>query len=173
LKVRRRLYRGRVARPKGGKTRTLRLTRPMADALRDRRDDRGDDDLVFTTERGHQINGSTLMGRVLKPAAVAAGLGEMVESPKSKDGLRASSWVRVPHVSAHVRHGSDRRREVAARAGPGVSRPRRHRDDPAATTSICSATTCRTGAAFSSSRRGRCSTRCAPPDRQGDPDDSR
>jgi integrase len=93
LHVRRRFYRGRVARPKGGKTRTLKLTRAMAEALRDRRGDAGDDDLVFPTERGCRINGSTLMGRVLKPAAVAVGLGEMVESPKSKGAMRAASWV--------------------------------------------------------------------------------
>ena len=33
------------------------------------------------------------MGMVLKPAAVEARLGEMVASPKSQRGLRASSWV--------------------------------------------------------------------------------
>jgi integrase len=47
--------------------------------------------LVFTGERGGRIDQSNLMTRVLKPAAVEAGLGEWV---RESDGtLRADTWV--------------------------------------------------------------------------------
>jgi integrase len=45
---------------------------------------------VFTAERGGRVDQSNLMSRVLKPAAVAAGLGEWVKTP---DGRRPESWV--------------------------------------------------------------------------------
>jgi integrase len=35
----------------------------------------GEEDLVFTSERGVRVDHSNLLGRVLKPAALAAGLG--------------------------------------------------------------------------------------------------
>ena len=62
----------------------------MARALRELRGGRGDDELVFTSGRGKLIDASNLMGRVLKPAAVRAGLGEWVVSGGRK---RARTWV--------------------------------------------------------------------------------
>jgi integrase len=89
--VRRRFYRGKVARPKAGKTRSLGLSRPLAEALRSLQVGRGDDDLVWTTPTGKRIGDSVLMARVLKPAAVEAGLGRWIER---LDGTRrAESWV--------------------------------------------------------------------------------
>jgi integrase len=48
------------------------------------------EELVFTSERGQRIEPSNLMTRVLKPAAVAAGIGQWIET---QDGKRAESWV--------------------------------------------------------------------------------
>jgi integrase len=92
LHVRRRFYRGRVARPKGRKTRRLRLTPEMSQALWALRKDTraADDDLVFVSDKGRRIDESNLMSRVLKPAAVEVGLGSWV---KGKRGRRAETWV--------------------------------------------------------------------------------
>lgn len=91
LEIRRRFYRDRIDRPKSryGRRR-IRLSDATARALwRVRMEARaGDDELVFTTERGGRIVPSNLMSRVLKPAAVKAGLGQMVGTPP-----RAESWV--------------------------------------------------------------------------------
>src|SRR3954453_20564394 len=46
--------------------------------------------LVFTSDNGGRVEQSNLMTRVLKPAAVAAGVGEWVKTPK---GRRAETWV--------------------------------------------------------------------------------
>lgn len=88
LRVRRRFYRGRIAPPKAGSKRDLRLEASRARALRDLATDPGA--LLFTSEKGLRISSSNLMRRVLKPAAVRAGIGEWVETPKGK---RASTWV--------------------------------------------------------------------------------
>lgn len=88
LRVRRRFYRGRVAPPKAGSKRDLRLEASRARALRDLATE--PEALVFTSEMGARISSSNLMRRVLKPAAVRAGIGEWVETPKGK---RASTWV--------------------------------------------------------------------------------
>lgn len=88
LRVRRRFYRGRIAPPKAGSRRDLRLEAGRARALRDLATD--PEALLFTSEKGLRISGSNLMRRVLKPAAVRAGIGEWVETPKGK---RASTWV--------------------------------------------------------------------------------
>jgi integrase len=88
LRVRRRFYRGRVAPPKAGSKRDLRLEASRARALRDLATD--SEALLFTSEKGLRISSSNLMRRVLKPAAVRAGLGECVVTPKGK---RAVSWV--------------------------------------------------------------------------------
>ncbi len=91
LEVRRRFYRGGIDRPKSryGRRR-IRLSEGTTRALwRLRKETRaGHEDLVFTTERGGRVDPSNLMSRVLKPAAVKAGLGEMVGRPQ-----RADSWV--------------------------------------------------------------------------------
>ena len=49
-----------------------------------------DEDLVFTAERSSRIDMSNLMSRVLKPAAVRAGIGQWIKTPK---GRRADTWV--------------------------------------------------------------------------------
>ena len=65
--------------------------RPRPSALATPRETRaGDDDLVFTASGGGRVNASNLMSRVLKPAAVEAGLGEWVREGRK---LRAESWV--------------------------------------------------------------------------------
>jgi integrase len=88
LSVERQLYRGKVRKPKGGKTRRIPLSRELAQALWTRQG--GEEDLLFTSERGKRIDQSNLMRRVLKPAAVRAGLGTWV---KACNGLRAKTWV--------------------------------------------------------------------------------
>lgn len=86
LRVDRRIYRGRLGLPKGRKRRRVPLSTPMAQALWTMRRDAKPDDLVFASAKGARIDPSNLMARVLKPAAVAAGLGEMVRGAPS-------SWV--------------------------------------------------------------------------------
>lgn len=78
LHVRRRFYRGKVGKPKGRKTRRVRLSVAMVAALEALRVERGGDPdaLLFTSERGSRIDQSNLMSRVLKPTAKAAGIGE-------------------------------------------------------------------------------------------------
>lgn len=92
VRVDRRFYMGKVGLPKGRKTRRVRLAPDMTKALWDLRKETraGDDDLVFTAGRGARIDQSNLMTRVLKPAAVKAGLGTWVKTP---EGERAESWV--------------------------------------------------------------------------------
>jgi integrase len=88
LHVRRRFYRGRVSSPKAGSTRKLKMGVELARALDGVRGD--PDELVFTAEKGGRVGASNLMSRVLKPAAVRAGIGEWVKTPKGK---RAETWV--------------------------------------------------------------------------------
>jgi len=92
LTVERRYYRGRVGLPKGRKSRRVPLSVSIARALWELRKATraGDDDLVFTAGGGARIDTSNLMTRVLKPAAVEAGLGEWVNTKK---GRRAETWV--------------------------------------------------------------------------------
>jgi integrase len=89
FKVSRRFYRGRVAPPKSkyGR-RTVRLSPSLSRALWPLQGDA--DALVFTTAQGSRLDGSNLMTRVLKPAAVKAGMGEWVKTEK---GRHAESWV--------------------------------------------------------------------------------
>jgi integrase len=63
------------------------------------RRDAGADDLLFASARGTRINPSNVMRRVLKPAAVAAGLGEWV---RTGHGRRADTWVGF-HTFRHTR----------------------------------------------------------------------
>jgi integrase len=93
FQVRRRYYRGTFAPPKSkyGR-RDVPLSEEMARALWTLRATRrpGDDELLFTSEAGRMIDQSNLASRVLKPAAVRAGLGEWVLA----NGRRhAHSWV--------------------------------------------------------------------------------
>lgn len=81
VRVRRKYSEGKVGPPKSkyGR-RTLRLTPELAAELwRLRKETRGrDGDLVFTAAHGGRVHPSNLMRRVLKPAAIAAGVGEWV-----------------------------------------------------------------------------------------------
>lgn len=86
--VNRRFYKGRVGLPKGRKRRKVRLSIAMAQALWLLRASAEDDGLVFTAEKGGRIDQSNVMSRVLKPAAVRAGLGSLVGKQP-----RAESWV--------------------------------------------------------------------------------
>jgi integrase len=107
VQVRRRLYRGRIDRPKSkyGR-RKVRISEGLARQLWALRGRQLDDALVFpsTAEdprdkdgkpRPPWIDASNVMARVLKPAAVAAGLGEWVEfrDSRGKAKRRAESWV--------------------------------------------------------------------------------
>jgi integrase len=107
--VRRGFYDGTVGPPKTrfGK-RKLRLTQELARALWTLRAGAGDEELVFTTTGrrdpggaggGKRINQRNLMQRVLKPAAIAAGLGEWVK--RENGTLRADSWVTF-HTFRHT-----------------------------------------------------------------------
>jgi integrase len=106
FKVSRRFYRGRVAPPKSkyGR-RTVRLSPALSRALWPLQGD--PDALVFTSEKGHRLDQSNLMSRVLKPAAVRAGVGEWVKT----DGKpRAETWVghhtfRHTNATMLFRHG--------------------------------------------------------------------
>ncbi len=93
VQVRRRVYRGKVGPPKSkyGRRR-LRLTPELGRALWLLRGETkaGDDELVFTVADGARVDASNLMSRVLKPAAVEAGLGEWVREGRR---LRAKTWV--------------------------------------------------------------------------------
>jgi integrase len=107
FKVQRRFYRGKVGRPKSkyGR-RTVKLTQELSDALMGLAN--GDPDgLVFTTATGQRVDQSNLMSRVLKPAAVRAGLGTWLITPKGK---RAETWVghhtfRHTNATLLFRHG--------------------------------------------------------------------
>jgi integrase len=92
--VRRRYHAGHIGPPKSryGKRR-LRLTPDLAQALwRLRAETKATDaELVFTAAGGSRVDPSNLMSRVLKLAAVEAGLGEWVRDERGD--LRASSWV--------------------------------------------------------------------------------
>lgn len=73
--------RGRVEAPKNRYgERTLRLSPDMARALWALRKETraADDGLVFVVSRGARVDPSNLLSRVVKPAAVEAGLGEWV-----------------------------------------------------------------------------------------------
>jgi integrase len=78
LHVQRRFFRGRVALPKGRKKRRVPLSEEMARSLWNERKARkaGGDELIFVSEKGQRIDHSNLMSRVLKPAAIAAGIGD-------------------------------------------------------------------------------------------------
>ena len=96
VRVRRR-YNGRARPPIGPPKssygrRTVRLSPELARAIWVQRGEThpGEDELVFTAGGG-RIDGSNLMSRVLKPAAVEAGLGQWVHE-KGKQP-RAESWV--------------------------------------------------------------------------------
>jgi integrase len=94
VKVRRKFYKGRVGRPKSKYgVRTLRLTPELARVLWLLRKETKarDEDLVFAGAAGARVNGSNLMKRVLKPAAVKAGLGVSVDD--GRGGKRADTWV--------------------------------------------------------------------------------
>lgn len=87
--IHRRLYNGRVAPPKSkfGR-RTVRLSPELAKQLWTLQ--QAPDDLVFCSATGTYLDQSNLMSRVLKPAAVRAGVGRWV---KGQNGSRAESWV--------------------------------------------------------------------------------
>jgi len=90
LTVSRQFYRGKLGKPKGRKTRTVRLSTRMTQELRQLRRAAADEQLVFTAERGGRLIPSNLMSRVLKPMAVKVGLGEWVVEGGRR---RAVSWV--------------------------------------------------------------------------------
>ncbi len=95
VQVRRRFYRDTVAAPKTkyGR-RQLRLSDGLSRSLWALRKDTkaGNDDLVFTAANGSRIDASNLMTRVLKPAAVEAGLGTWVRVGRGKQ-RKPESWV--------------------------------------------------------------------------------
>jgi integrase len=92
VRVRRRFYRGTFAPPKSRHgRRDIPLSESLARELGTRSLQADDEDaLVFPSERGTVLDASNLMGRVLKPAAVNAGLGEWVVSGGRRT---ARTWV--------------------------------------------------------------------------------
>jgi integrase len=110
LTIRRRYYRGRFAPPKSRHgRRDVRLTKATARALsalwNESRPDAAE--LVFPNANGGVLDQSNLMSRVLKPAAVEAGLGAWVVRNNRRT---ADSWVGF-HTFRHTcattlfRHG--------------------------------------------------------------------
>jgi integrase len=80
LHVRRNFTRGKVGRPKGGKSRRIRFTASLASELRQRRQETwaGLDDLVFAGPRGARVDGRNFARRIVKPAGRRAGVGDWV-----------------------------------------------------------------------------------------------
>ena len=78
LTVERRWYRGRIAAPKGRKIRRIPLSAELGQELWSMRKEikAGPEDLVFMAARSGRIEQSNLMSRVLKPAGLAAGVGD-------------------------------------------------------------------------------------------------
>jgi integrase len=91
VNVRRRLYRGRFDAPKSryGR-RSIPLSEGLAQTLWPLRGTRADDVLVFSSSAGSPLNDSNLRARILKPAAVEAGLGEWAYA---KGRRSAKTWV--------------------------------------------------------------------------------
>jgi integrase len=111
LHVQRRYYRGKVKKPKGRKTRHVPLSRARARALWARAEKAPDDELVYTSTGGKRIDPHNLAVRVLKPAAVRAGLGEWIveegwvydkHGARRRRKPRAESWVHL-HTFRHTR----------------------------------------------------------------------
>jgi integrase len=91
VRVRRRRYRGRIDRPKSKYGRRMaRISVDVANEFRTLRAGRADDELVFPNTVGTYLDGGNVMSRVLKPAAVNAGLGQWVIANGER---RAESWV--------------------------------------------------------------------------------
>jgi integrase len=88
LTTERQFYRGKLGKPKGRKARRNRISQELAQELWQRQGK--PDELLFTAERGGRLIPSNLMSRVLKPAAVRAGLGQWVIDGGRR---RAESWV--------------------------------------------------------------------------------
>jgi integrase len=92
VRIERRFYRGKVAPPKSrfGR-RTLRLPASLAQALWVQRGKNGDDELVFHRGAGWPRRPvEPEMSRILKPAAVEAGLGEWIQR---RGETVPESWV--------------------------------------------------------------------------------
>ena len=93
LTVARQWHRGAISLPKGRKMRRIRVSARL-DALlwEHRKTSRTRDNaLMFVGPLGARVDAGNLSERTLKPACVAAGVGEMVTNGKGK--LRAESWV--------------------------------------------------------------------------------
>jgi integrase len=121
LSVSRQFYRGKLGKPKGNKTRTVRLSERMAQELRGLRAARAEDELVFTAERGGRLIPSNLMSRVLKPTAVKVGLGEWKIAARSST---CGDLGRLPQLPAHLRDPTLPQR-LEREAGLGLPRPLR------------------------------------------------
>jgi integrase len=91
LKVRRRLYQGKLAPPKTSfGRRTLPLSLSLTQTLWKLKKGAAETDFVFTNRTGNPLDTSNVFSRVLKPAAVEAGLG----SWELRAGRKiAQSWV--------------------------------------------------------------------------------
>jgi integrase len=146
LHVRRSYYRGRVDLPKGRKTRRVRLSEEMTRKLWALRKETraADDDLVFAGDSGGRVVQPNLMSRVLKPAAVRAGVGDWVGFHTFRHTcatvLFRSGWnaVQVQKFLGHADPGFTLRRYVHLLDEdlpvPGVLARMRHGGDNAVVT---------------------------------------
>jgi integrase len=94
LTVARQWHRGTVSLPKGRKTRRIPVS-PTLDAMlweHRKRTKAADGDMIFTAPEGGRIDQKNAGARVLKPACVAAGVGELVVD-EDTGKQRAESWV--------------------------------------------------------------------------------
>jgi integrase len=112
LRISRRFYRGNIAPPKTSYgRRRVRLSPGLARELWALRKETraGDEDLVFTAERGARIEPSNLSGRILKPAVHRAGLGSWVSFHTFRHScasmLFRAGW-NAPQVQRHLGHHS-------------------------------------------------------------------
>jgi integrase len=102
LRVEERVYRGRRGRTKSEKSeREVPLSEGLAERLRELRRDsyRGEKSPVFASPTGRELHPSNVSCRVLKPAAIAAGL--LRPTDRWKDPAKPESWVSF-HTFRHT-----------------------------------------------------------------------
>ena len=153
LTIARQFHRGTVGWPKGRKTRRIRLSARLDAILWELRKGTraGDDELVFTADRGGRIDQKNLAARVLKPAladAVGGGVGR-----REGDTRRPESWAGF-HTFRHTCATQLFRSGWNAAQVSTVSRALRSGLHAAHSTCTCSTTTCPSRTCSTSIQRG-------------------
>lgn len=109
LTVARQYHRGKVAQPKGRKTRRIRISTKLDAMLWEhRKQSKGrDDGLIFTGPLGARVDAKNLAARMLKPACRSAGVGDWPTwhtfRHTAASMLFRNGW-NAPQVSRHLGH---------------------------------------------------------------------